>query len=70
MATKPDYYVRVFQTDARPNPWRWELRRYSSPMGIVIGAGGFRSQSAAEHAGKQALDRFLIELAAEERRRR
>jgi len=39
-------------------------------MGIVIGAGGFRSQSAAEHAGKQALDRFLIELAAEERRRR
>jgi hypothetical protein len=38
-------------------------------MGILVGAGGFRSQQAAEYAGKHALDRFLIELAAEERRR-
>jgi hypothetical protein len=39
-------------------------------MGIIIGAGGFRSLQAAEYAGKQALERFLIELEAEERRRR
>ena len=68
MATKPDYYIRVFQTDDRPNPWRRELHRHSSPMGINFGARGFRSQQAAEYAGKQALERFLIELEAEERR--
>jgi hypothetical protein len=39
-------------------------------MGINFGARGFRSQQAAEYAGKQALERFLIELEAEERRRR
>jgi hypothetical protein len=38
-------------------------------MGISFGAGGFRSQQAAEYAGKKALDRFLTDLDAEERRR-
>jgi len=37
-------------------------------MGINFGARGFRSQQAAECAGKQALERFLIELEVEERR--
>jgi hypothetical protein len=70
MAMKPDYYISTFQTDQRPFPWRWEIRRHSRPMGVKLGAGGYQSQSAAEFAGKSALDRFLIELAQEERRRR
>jgi hypothetical protein len=70
MATKPDYYIFTFQTDQRPFPWRWEIRRNSKPMGVKIGAGGYQSQSAAEFAGKNALERFLIDLCEEERRRR
>jgi hypothetical protein len=69
MATKPDYHVFTFQTDERPFPWRWEIRRYSKPMGVKLGSGGYQSQSAAEFAGKNALERFLVELLKEERRR-
>jgi hypothetical protein len=39
-------------------------------MGVIVGRSGFQSQSAAEFAGKQALEEFLAELAKEERRRR
>jgi hypothetical protein len=70
MATTPDYYIFTFQTDQRPFPWRWEIRRHSRPMGVKLGSGGYQSQSAAEFAGKNALDRFLSELAQEERRKR
>jgi hypothetical protein len=70
MATKPDYYVFAFQTDKRPFPWHWEIRRHSKPMGVKLGSGGYQSQSAAEFAGKNALERFLIALCEEERRRR
>jgi hypothetical protein len=69
MATTPDYYIETVDTGARLNPWRWELRRHSIPMGVKIGAGGYQSQVAAEFAGKQELQRFLQELAKEERRR-
>jgi hypothetical protein len=68
MAKKPDYYVATSETDSRPNPWRWEIRRYSKPMGIKIGDAGYRSQQAAEFAGKRALQEFLQQLAAEEAR--
>jgi hypothetical protein len=68
MAPKPDYYVATSETDARPNAWRWEIRRYSKPMGIKFGEDGFRSQSAAEFAGKRALQDFLEQLISEERR--
>jgi len=69
MATTPDYYIETFDTGARPYPWSWELRRRSQPMGVRFGSGGFQSQAAAEFAGKQALERFLDELAKEERRK-
>jgi hypothetical protein len=39
-------------------------------MGVRFGASGFQSQAAAEHAGKQALERFLEELSKEERQKR
>jgi len=39
-------------------------------MGVKLGSGGYQSQSAAEFAGKNALERFLVELAQEERRER
>jgi hypothetical protein len=70
MATTPDYYIETFDTGARPHPWGWELRRRSKPMGVRFGSGGFQSQAAAEYAGKQALERFLEELAKEEARKR
>jgi len=69
MATEPDYYIETVETDARPHPWRWELRRRSTPMGMKVGAGGFQSKTAAEQAGKQALQRFLEDLAREARRK-
>jgi hypothetical protein len=70
MATTPDYYIETFDTGARPHPWGWELRRRSQPMGVRFGASGFLSKAAAEYAGEQALERFLEELAREERRTR
>jgi hypothetical protein len=39
-------------------------------MGVKVGVGGFQSQLAAEQAGDQALQRFLEDLAKEERRRK
>ena len=69
MATAPDYFIETIDTGARPFPWRWEIRRHSKPIGIKLGAGGYQSQTAAEYAGQQALQRFLADLAKEERRR-
>jgi hypothetical protein len=46
-----------------------ELRRHSSPMGVKIGNGGYQSRTAAEFAGKRALEDFLNALAREERQR-
>jgi hypothetical protein len=68
MAARPDYYIATEETDSRPNPWRWEIRRHSEPMGVRISEGGFRSQVAAEFAGERALQDFLEQLAVEERR--
>jgi hypothetical protein len=39
-------------------------------MGVRITEGGYRSQAAAEYAGKMALARFLEALANEEKRGR
>ncbi len=70
MATAPDYYIAIFDTGGRPHPWRWELRRHSEPMGVIVGRAGYQSQAAAEYAGKRALENFLRDLAEEERRSR
>ena len=68
MATAPDYYIVTMETEERPYPWRWELRRHSRPMGVRVTEGGYQSQTAAEYAGRQALAKFLEALAREERR--
>ena len=70
MATKPDYCVETFDTGQAPLRWRWELRRRSSPIGVIVGRSGYQSQAAAEYAGNGALEKFLTALAKEERRRR
>jgi hypothetical protein len=70
MATEPDYYIVTFDTGARPQPWRWELRRHSSPMGVIVGRSGYQSQASADYAGKRALEEFLEALAKEERWKR
>jgi hypothetical protein len=69
MATTPDYYIEAIDTGMRPHSWRWELRRRSKPMGVKLGADGYQSQAAAEHAGKQTLERFLQDLANEQWRK-
>ena len=66
MATESDYYIVTFDTV----PWAWELRRRGTPMGVRIRAGGYESQSAAEHAGQGALTEFLALLEREEQRSR
>ena len=58
MATEPDYYIVTFDTGGQPYPWRWELRRRSSPLGVRVGRSGYQSQAAAEYAGKRALEDF------------
>jgi hypothetical protein len=70
MATEQDYHIVAFNTGQAFLPWRWELRRRSSPMGVVVGRGGYHSKAAAEYEGKQALERFLKSLAIEERQRK
>jgi len=69
MATEPDYYIVTFDTDRWPYPWAWELRRRGRPMGVRVGSSGYQSQTAAEYAGKRALEDFLRAIAEEERRR-
>jgi hypothetical protein len=69
MATEPDYYIETIDTGARPYPWRWEIRRRSKPMGVKLGAGGYQSQASAELAGKHALERFLVDVEKEKRRK-
>jgi hypothetical protein len=68
MAMAPDFYIVAIETDERPYPWCWELRRRSKPMGVIVIEGGYQSQMAAEFAGRQALAKFLEALAKEERR--
>jgi hypothetical protein len=70
MATEQDYHIVTFNTGQAFLPWRWELRRRSSPMGVVVGRSGYHSKAAAEYEGKQALERFLRSLAKEERQRK
>jgi hypothetical protein len=64
-----DYYIETVDTGTRPYPWRWELKRRSSLMGIKLGAGGYQSEAAALYAGQRALAEFLKDLSREERRK-
>jgi hypothetical protein len=70
MATEPDYYIVAIDTGRSPMRWRWELRRHSTPMGVIVGRSGYQSQASAEYAGKLELESFLTALAREERWRR
>jgi hypothetical protein len=70
MAAEPDYYIAIIDTGQKPLRWRWELKRRSAPMGVIVGRSGYQSQAAAEYAGKRELDNFLTALAKEERWRR
>jgi hypothetical protein len=38
-------------------------------LGVKFGSGGYQSQTAAEFAAKQALQRFLEDLVREEKRK-
>jgi len=69
MAAEPDYYIVTIDTGCGPCPWRWEIRRRSSPMGVKLGAGGYQTEAAADDGGNQALSAFLEAHEREMRRR-
>lgn len=55
-----DYFIFTSENGTWPSAWSWELRRKSKPMGIEISEGEFKSQQAAEFAGRRALSDFRI----------
>ena len=71
MADPPinDYYVVTSRRGERPDRWRWEIRRKSTPLGIKMTGDGYQYRTAAQFAGKQALADFLLDLAREEKRK-
>jgi hypothetical protein len=64
-----DYYLVTSRTGEHPDRWSWEVPRKSKPLGVRLLAHGFQSDSAAQIAGKRALDEFLYALSKEEQRR-
>ena len=64
-----DYYVVTSKRGEHPDRWSWEIRRRSKPLGVKLMTHGFQSDSAAQVAGKRALDEFLSALSKEEQRR-
>jgi hypothetical protein len=69
MAMKPFYYIVCFETGEQPNPWAWELKRRGEPMGVKVIGRGYQSKTAAEYAGRIALQSFIEALAKETRLR-
>ena len=65
LASSPrkSFYVAVFRSGNGKNAWCWEIRRKHRPMGVRLRDEGFRSHSAAESAGRAALEDFLNGLA-------
>ena len=59
------FYVVISRTGNDQGSWCWEIRRKRRPMGVRLWEGGFRSYSAAQLAGRQALEDFLNGLSAE-----
>ena len=59
------FYVVVSRTGSGQDSWCWEIRRKRKPMGVKLGEGGFRSYSAAQLAGRQALEDFLNGMSME-----
>ena len=62
-----DYYVGISRRREQPERWSWEIVRKSKPLGIKMTGDGFQSHSAAQFAGKQALEDFLSELSKKEK---
>jgi hypothetical protein len=59
------FFVVVSRNGSGHDSWCWEIRRKRKPMGVRLWEGGFRSYSAAQLAGKQALEDFLNGLSME-----
>ncbi len=71
MASYPftDYYLVTSRRGQHPERWSWEIRRKSKPLGIKITGDGYQSDSAAQFAGRRAMNEFLANLVKEERRK-
>jgi hypothetical protein len=65
-----DYFVLTARRGEHPERWSWEIRRKSKPLGIKMTGDGYQSESAAQFAGKRALENFLADLSREESRAR
>jgi hypothetical protein len=64
-----DYFVITSRRGEHPDRWSWEILRKSKPLGVKITGDGFQSDSAAQFAGKRALEDFLSDLSKEEKRK-
>jgi hypothetical protein len=64
-----DYYVATSRHGEQPEIWSWEIRRKSKPLGVKMTGDGYKSDRAAQLAGKQVLADFLSDLAKEEKRK-
>lgn len=63
---RPNDYVVVTNSHGRPPVWTWEIQRRSSPLGVRLYGGGFKTEFAAKLAGEKALGEFLQGLAQQQ----
>jgi len=57
------FYLVVSRNDK--DSWCWEIRRKRRPMGVRLWESGYRSYSAAQLAGKRALEDLLNGLSVD-----
>jgi len=63
-----DYFVVTKRPKRHEEQWIWEILRRSTPLGVKICGGGFRTTQAAKLAGEKALKQLLEKIAQEESR--
>jgi hypothetical protein len=66
---KTVYYLVTAAKNEFPNVWVWEIKRRGKKMPVILSGEGFRSQLAAEEAGRRELQQFLKLLSHEEKRK-
>jgi hypothetical protein len=60
-----DYSLVITSLDRLKGPWRWEIQRKSTPLGIRNYDSDFKTEAAARIAGEKAIREFLDRLCRE-----
>ena len=58
-----DYFVEIARDDE--GLWRWEIKRRSRPLGVMLYNSGYPAPSDAQLAGEQFLREFLDAMGRE-----